>query len=158
MNCLLDPTTVSTATQPKRLKPELHLNNDAHGHKRPDGLPKITFAILVPDHELLYLYLRPETGRLRFVGTILTPQQLLDQIRLIPLVSILVLAGNRLADRVAAIILPHRELYVVPDAWFGYINGRDATRRARTAARLVHAHLIEPINLRLPPIGDEVPF
>jgi hypothetical protein len=125
--------------------------------RRFDTLPRITFAILVPDLERLQLYLRPERGRVRYRATILSPQQLLDQVSKIPEPSALVLAGNSLADRVSSTILPHRDLYVVPDAWLGHITGRNPSSRARTAARLVHAHLLDPIQLRLSPF-DDIPF
>jgi hypothetical protein len=135
------------------------LGTDSSDNKPHATLPGLTFAILVPDRERLLLYLRPEAGRMRFIGTIFSPKMLRDQVRMIPSVSILVLAGNHLSDRVGGTILPHREFYVVPDVWFRHISDRDTALRARTAARVVHAHLFDPIILRLPTIDDDhVPY
>jgi hypothetical protein len=166
MHCPSDLTTASPpggplmTSQLKHFSPEPDLNvspTNVPYSRRFDTLPEITFAILVPDLERLQLFLRPERGRVRYRATILSPQQLLDQVSKIPEPSALVLAGNSLADRVSSTILPHRELYVVPDVWFRHITGRDPSSRARTAARLVHAHLLDPIQLRLSPF-DDVPF
>lgn len=126
---------------------------------RSPAFAKVTIAILVPEREQLHLHLRLELGRVRYRGTIHSPQHLLDQVSDVPAPSVLVLAGIRMADRVSAVILPHRELYVVPDAWLSHITSRDVTRRARTAARIVHAHLVDPVQLRLSPFDDDdVPY
>jgi hypothetical protein len=155
------PDLTTMTSLPEHLNPEpdisVLLTNNPKS-ERSDTFPQINFAILLLDRERLHLYLRPELGRVRYIGTILSPQHLLDQVSMIPEPSVLVLAGNRLADRISVMILPHRDLYIVPDAWLSHITDRDATCRARTAARIVHAHLIDPIQLRLSPIDDDVPF
>ena len=118
---------------------------------------ELTFAILVPDRDILHLYSRPETGRLRYRAA-LRDHQLLERLNIISPPSAVALAGNVAANRVSRILLPHYDLFVVPDPWLRHIPLRHLDRRARTTARLVHAHLINPIQLRLAPTPDDVPF
>lgn len=123
---------------------------------KPRSKPMLTFAILVPDRDILHLYFRPESGRLRYAAPVL-PHQLFEHLS-IPEPSVVALAGNHAADRVSQALLYHHDFLVVPDVWLTHIPDRDFSRRARTAARLVHAHLLDPIQLRLAPAPDDIPF
>jgi len=123
----------------------------------PPATAELVFTILVPDRDLLHLYLRGETSRMRYCEP-LTLRQLPQRLSTLPPLAIVALAGNQAADRVSSILLPHRDLFVVPDPWLNHLQLRDLDGRARTTARLVHAHLLDPIQLRLAPETDDVPF
>ena len=120
---------------------------------RPRTDPQLTYAILVPDREIVHLYTRPETGRMRYRAPLL-PHHLVDHISSIPEPAVLALAGRQ---SVSHLLFDQRSIFVVPDAWLSHLPARAFDRRARTTARLIHAHILDPIQLRLPP-DDDIPF
>lgn len=124
---------------------------------KPRPRPELVFMILVPDRDVVHLYTRGETTRMRYCGPVL-PHELYDLLDSIPALAIIALAGNHAADRISSSLLAHQDLYVIPDPWLRHLRQHDLDARARTAARLVHAHLLDPIQLRLAPDLDDVPF
>jgi hypothetical protein len=137
------------------LRPAIENSRPTAVHPRPNQ--HLTFAILVPDREILHLYCRPETGRIRYC-TPLVPDQLLNCLSAIPHPSVVALAGNDTGEHLSQELLQHHDLFVVPDLWLSHIPARHLDRRARTTARLVHAHLVEPIQTLLAPGPDDLPF
>ena len=138
-----------------KLPPAIENSQLTAMHPRPNV--HLTFAILVPDRELLHLYCRPETGRMRYC-TPLIPDELLNCLSVIPEPSVVALAGNDTGEHLPQELLRHRDLFVVPDLWLSHIPARHIDRRARTTARLVHAHLVEPIQSLLAPGPDDFNF
>jgi len=125
----------------------------------PCGLLPLTLAVLVPDRGRLSLFIGSANQRLHYHATVAQPSQLLDLLDTLPGSTVPALAGNHGADQVSYVVLPSRDLLVVPDVWLSHIPKRDTARRARTAARLVAAHLLDPIQMRISPSADDdIPF
>ena len=105
------------------------------------------FLVLIPNSRRYLLFLATHTDKPRYVLGSNNPREIFDAVTELETPRLVAHVGRAYDHYLANLVLHETDLCIIPEPWMRHLSNHPVDDRARFAAQLVEAHLIEPIRL-----------